>query len=150
VRGGTVVSMGNGIEQEVIHNLFADFQKHRDEWFAPRSDGFYALSTTTHALSSQFVSGSRQRNLAILGAVTALWLLRGLLTVPLDPVFIHFLIHECDLHSIHPAILSEWHPTLKQTISNWIDLGPNGDISPFDQHFTVVHDIHVSLLSIMY
>jgi len=90
--------MGSGIEQEVIHNLFVDFQNHRDKWFSPRSDSFYALSTTTHALSSQFVSESRQHNLAILGTVTALWLLRGL------P---NFLIHDCNLHSIHPAILSE-------------------------------------------
>lgn len=150
VRDGTVVSMGNGIEQEVIHNLFADFQKHGDEWFTPRSDGFYTLSTTTHALSSRFISDSRRRNLAILGAVTALWLLRGLPTLPLDPVFIHFLIHDCNLHSIHPAILGEWHPTLKQTISNWINLGPNGDPSPFGQYFAMVHDIHVSFLSIMY
>jgi hypothetical protein len=141
--------MGGGIEVEVIHNLFANFQNHRDEWFTPRSDGFYTLSTTTLALSPEFVSDSRQRNLAVLGAATALLLIRGLPTVPLDPVFLHFLIHDCDLHSIHPSILGEWHPTLKQTISSWIDLGPNGDLSPFSQHFTIIHDIHVSLLSIM-
>jgi hypothetical protein len=144
----TVISVGSGIEKEVIHALFAQFQKHRDEWFTPRADGFYTLSTTTRSLSSQHVSESRLRNLTILGAATALWLLHRLPTVPLDPVFLHFLIHDCNLDSIHPAILGEWHPSLRQTISNWVDLGPDGDASPFGDHFTFIHDIHVSFYSL--
>ena len=139
----TVRSLGSGIEREVVHNLFVQFLKRRDEWFTPRSDGFYSLSTTTHSLSSQSVSASRLRKLTILGAVTALWLLHGMPTVPLDPVFIHYLIHGCNLHSIHEGILAEWHPNLRQTISDWIDLGPDGDASTFENHFTIIHDIQV-------
>src|ERR1700683_1384474 len=37
----TVRSLGSGIEREVVHNLFVQFLKQRDEWFTPRSDGFY-------------------------------------------------------------------------------------------------------------
>jgi hypothetical protein len=37
-----------------------------------------------------------------------------------DPVFIHFLIHDCNLHSIHCGLLGEWHPTLRQTLSDII------------------------------
>lgn len=147
----TVLSLGSGIEREVLHNIFARFLSRKDAWFAPRSDGFYTLSTTTHNLSGRCISTSRLRSLAILGAITALWLLRGMPTIPFDPVFIHFLIHNCNLQSIHRGILGEWHPTLRQTISNWIDLGPNGDASPFENHFTIIHDIQVSsLLAIPY
>ena len=147
----TVLSLGSGIEREVLHNIFAHFLSRKDAWFTPRSDGFYTLSTTTHTLSGWCVSTSRLRSLAILGATTALWLLRGMPTIPLDPVFIHFLIHDCNLQSIHRGILGEWHPTLRQTISDWIDLGPNGDASPFENHFAIIHDIQVSsLLAIPY
>lgn len=82
--------------------------------------------------------------MAVLGAATALCLINGMSTPPLDPVFLHFLIHNCELDSINPAFLGEWHPDLKRTIQDWISLGPDGDPSPFQMHFATYHDLQVS------
>jgi len=70
-------------------------------------------------------------------------LIRGMSTMPLDPIVIHFFIHDCDIHSIHPAILGEWHPRLRQTISDWLRLGPHGNPAPFQEHFATFHDLQV-------
>ena len=53
---------------------------------------------------------------------------------------LHFAIHKCNLHSIHTGILGEWHPDFKQTLTNWIDMGPAGDLMPFQSHFVTFHD----------
>jgi hypothetical protein len=63
---------------------------------------------------------------------------------PLDPVFLHFLIHNSDFASIHPTILAQWHPELKQTITAWLETGPLGDITQFQGHFSTYHDMQVS------
>lgn len=88
--------------------------------------------------------------MSILGAITALCLIRGMSTFPLDPVLLQFLIHDCDLHSIHPALLGEWHPELKQTISAWIALGPHGDAAPFQGFFATYYDRQASIFTIHY
>lgn len=76
------------------------------------------------------------------GAIIAVCLLCGV-SVPLDPVVLHYFINGCDLHSIHPQILGEWHPTLKKTIMEWLDVGPHGDVGAFQGHFAIFHDMQV-------
>jgi len=89
--------------------------------------------------------------MAILGAAVAMSLVRGVSTIPLDPVLLHFFVHDCDLHSIHPGVLGEWHPNLKQTISDWIALGPDGDadIPTLRNHFITHHDLQVSFVTLL-
>ena len=122
----TIHSLGQGIEREVIHTILEQYRQSSGQWFAPHEDG--------------------HSNMAILGAVVAMSLVRGVSTIPLDPVLLHFFIHDCDLHSIHPGVLGEWHPALKQTISDWIALGPDGDANTptFRNHFITHHDLQVS------
>jgi hypothetical protein len=84
--------------------------------------------------------------MAILGAATALSIINGILIHPIDPVLLHYFVHECDINSIHPALLAEWHPELKKTISDWIALGYNGNPAPFQGHFASYHDLQVRIL----
>ena len=112
-------------------------------WFNICADGCCALSTSYTPSSAWFVSMVRKNNMAILGVAVALCLIRGMSAMPLDPVVIHFFIHDCDIHSIHPAILGEWHPHLKQTISDWLCHGPLGNSAPFQEHFATFHDLQV-------
>ena len=109
-------------------------------------DDGYATLTTTHSMSnSRFIPSSRLRAMGILGAVSALCLIRGMSAFPLDPVFLHYLAHGCNLHSIHPGLLGEWHPALKMIISDWIALGPHGDVASFQACFAQYFDIQASL-----
>ena len=124
--------------------MLETFCRDDAQWFNIRADGHCALSTSHTLSSARFVSTERKKNMAVLGAAIALCLIRGMSTTPLDPVVIHFFIHDCDIHSINPAILGEWHPRLKQTISDWLSLGPRGDPAPFQEHFATFHDLQVS------
>ena len=57
------------------------------------------------------VSRARMQDMAVLGAVISLCLMRGITAAPLDPLFMHFCVHRCgDINAIHPALLEEWHP----------------------------------------
>jgi hypothetical protein len=138
-----VRSLGEGIEREVIHTLFEEFRRAGSQWFTPRADGHCTLATTNTMSTAQYIPQSRLRQLGVLGAVTALSLLHGMATTPWDPVFLHFLIHECDIASIHERMLSEWHPEIRQTISHWIEVGPHADITQFQNHFATYHDLQV-------
>jgi hypothetical protein len=143
-----IQSSGVGIEREVIHAAFNSFQRNSAEmalWFIPHADGHSMLATTHSMSTAAFVPASRKRSLAILRALSALLLLHGLAPTPLDPVLLHFFVHECNLHSIHPQFLSEWHPELCHTIKEWIRIGPSGDVRPFESHFCTYHDSTVSI-----
>lgn len=137
-----VRSSGEGIEREVFQILLAEYQADAARWLTPRADG-QSTVTTTHSISTaRSISASRLRNMETFGAIIAICLLRGL-SVPMDPVVLHYFVHDCDLNSIHPQILGEWHPTLKKTIVEWLDVGPHGDISAFQEHFAIFHDMQV-------
>ena len=142
----TIHSLGQGIECEVIHTILEQYRQSSGQWFAPCEDGHSTLATSYPLAMAQCVSPLHLHNMAILRAVAAMSLVRGVSTIPLDPVLLHFSIHDCDLHSIHPRVLWEWHPTLKQTISDWIALGPDGDANTptFWNHFITHHDLQVS------
>jgi hypothetical protein len=89
------------------------------------------------------VPASRKRNMMILGAITAFSIINGISFHPIDPILLHFFIHDCDINSIRPEFLAEWHPDLKKTITDWIALGPYDNPAPFQAHFAVYHDIQV-------
>lgn len=145
-----VCSVGDGIEREVLHTLLEEFRVTATEWFMPRADGYSTLATTHNISSAQHIPSSRLRNLSILGAVTALCLLHSMSATPWDPVFLQFLVHDCDINSIHRPFLSEWHPALTQTISDWLEAGPQGDVAHFQDHFATYHDLQVSPHSFIY
>jgi hypothetical protein len=146
----TLRSVGEGIEREVFHTLMESYRGESAKWLTPRADGHSTVTTTLTLPASRNIAVSRIQNMTIFGAVIALNLIRGTSAYPLDPVVLHFFIHGCDLHSLHPQIIGEWHPTLKRTIEDWIHIGPHGNIDGFQEHFAVYHDLQVSFTILIY
>ena len=125
--------------------LYNQFKSQESRWFEPNDDGFSLLATSLSLAASQNISRDRMRDMAILGAVASLCLMRGITAAPLDPLFLYFCVHGCnDINAIHPALLAEWHPERKQIISDWIAIGPSGDVTPFQGYFASYHDLQVS------
>lgn len=137
-------SLGDGVGREIYQIIFEGYKRHSSEWFIAHANGHSTLAISHSLNSARFVSHSRKRSMAVLGAITALSLISGMSASPLDPVLLHFLLHNCDLHSIHPGILGEWHPDLKRSITDWINIGPDGDAAPFQAHFATYRDTQVS------
>jgi hypothetical protein len=138
-----VLSFGEGVEREVIHAAFQSYLQDAARWFTARADGHSTLATTYSMSSAQSLSAGRRRDLLVLGALTALSLVHGIAPCPLDPVLLHFIVHKCNLHSILPGFLGEWHPELRRTLLDWIEGGPTGDITAFEAHFITYHDLQV-------
>jgi hypothetical protein len=136
-------SLGDGIEREVITAIFEEYIRGGPQWITLHDDGHGTLTTTLSMNSSRFIPPARLHAMSIFGAITALCLIRGMSAFPIDPVLLHYFVHNCDLHSIHPALLAEWHPTLKQTLLEWITLGPQGDASVFRGTFASYCDLQV-------
>jgi len=129
----------------VINNLFEEYKSTAGEWFAPHADDFCALAIMHSSSIAKHIPESRLQNISILGAVTALRLIHGMATPPWDPVFLNFFVHDCDFSSLHRDIVAEWHPELKQTISDWLDIGPHGNVTQFREYFTSYHDLQVRI-----
>lgn len=139
-----IVSSGEGIEREMIFLVYQRFLANRTQWFHPRADNRSSLRTLHSAQSALAVPQSRIRNLKKLGAICAFMMILGQNPSPLDPAVFQFLIHGCDLHALHPTFIGEWHPDLRKTILDWIDMGSTGDVSRFEHHFSSYHDFEVS------
>ena len=135
-----------GIEQEVFVNLFQQYTDHYAQWLSPSTDGYATLATSLPLAASENVSADRKADMAVLGMIVAMFLIRGISAVPLDPLLLHFFTHNCNLQIIHPTLLAEWHPKRKQIIQCWINLGPNRDPTPFQEYFASYHNIQVSHL----
>lgn len=139
-------SSSERVEREAIKVAFDSYVRDQSQWFLPRLDGHSSIAATASMLSPASVSSTRKRHLSILGALAALLLIHGLPCSPIDPVLLQFFVHWCDLRSIHPMFLGLWHPSLRQLLSDWISVGPAGDIARFQGHFASFHDIQVIMI----
>ncbi|KAJ7212743.1 hypothetical protein B0H12DRAFT_1156313 [Mycena haematopus] len=143
---GTVLSLGVGPEREVLYGVFLRFIDHPEKYFTPREQGRYAISTTISMAHRFLVSPVRIRELKILGAVLSLMLLHGMTPAPISPALFQFVFHGCNLNALTPEFLAEWYPELKLLLTNWVAIGPAGDLAPFQAHFSTYHDLQVSSL----
>lgn len=142
---GQVLSVGEGIERETIYLAFDTYRKQSSKWFIPRSDT-YSTIATSQSLSPHFdISATRLEALSILGALTGLMLVYGVAPTPLSPALIQFFLHGCDLHSLTPAFIQEWFPSLYRTLMDWnaISSSSGDSIEVFDAHFQLFHDFPV-------
>ncbi|KAJ3496500.1 hypothetical protein NLJ89_g10477 [Agrocybe chaxingu] len=138
-------SAGRGVEQETVYLAFNTFRKNESEFFLPRA-GNYSSLAVTHSFSTSFIPRARLQTLSVLGSLAALMLVYGMAPNPLSPVFIHYMIHDCNFDSIHPGLLSEWLPELRRLLREWIDGDCTLDLAPFQEHFSTYHDIQISCL----
>lgn len=141
------ISSGFGVEREVIYLAFRSIIGNPTQWFLPRCDERSTLKTLHSGPTSSWTSSKRIRDAGILGACTALMMIYGFEPSPLDPCLLQFIANGCDLNSLHPAFIREWHAELFVVIKSWIDMGHTGNVTDalFVRHFATFHDIQVSL-----
>ena len=118
------------------------------QWFSSTVDGYATLATSLTLATLWHVPAAWKLDMVVLGVTVALCLIHGISAVLLDPLALHLFTHDCNIHAIHPTLLTDWHLTFKQVISDWINLGPNGDPGPFQSHFASNHDLQVCYYSI--
>ncbi|KAI0354352.1 hypothetical protein OH77DRAFT_1548247 [Trametes cingulata] len=144
---GHTLSVGSGVEREVLHLAFQHYRDAGARWFLPRADGFATISVSQSTTTGRHISPLRLRELRCLGALAALMLANRMAPTPLDPLFLHYLVFNCNLHSLTPALCAEWHPDLRALIQSWLDMGPQGDVTPFQSHFSSYHDRQIACMS---
>lgn len=66
--------------------------------------------------------------IGIAGAMWALVMIRGLAVDPVDIALLQFLFNDCDLNSLHPTFMAQWHPTVKAVCDAWKQAGPAGSV----------------------
>ncbi|KAJ8502586.1 hypothetical protein ONZ45_g11619 [Pleurotus djamor] len=137
---GSTLSMGAGVEREVIYNLFQQFTS--SPALHP-CDGDTFSVWILYGSRAEQVPASRLQSLKRFGAVCALMMITGQTPTPIGAALFQFITHRCDLHSLHPAFIREWLPDLSQTISDWNSLGPTGNVSRFNSHFINWHGLEV-------
>lgn len=145
-RDDTLISSGIGIERETVHAAYGVFLDSSLEWFTSREDGFFTPAAAYSMAVAGDIPTERLMKLTQLGALSALLLIHGIAPGHLDPVFLQYLVYDCNLEAVHPSFLGEWHPGIRQQLMQWIAAGPDGNIDQFQGHFATYHDISVCLL----
>jgi hypothetical protein len=138
-----ILSSGPGIEREVIYAAYRQFEGIPEQWFIPRADNLVTLATSHSMGTARYVSASRLSDFSVLGAIVALLLIHGIAPGKLDPVVLQYFVYGCNIASVHPAFLREWHPDIHDTVTRWIAAGPSGCIDFCRAHFASYHDISV-------
>ncbi|EMD30815.1 hypothetical protein CERSUDRAFT_78597 [Gelatoporia subvermispora B] len=136
-------SFGEGVEREVLFTAFSEYRSS-SLFVAPRLDDTYSILNIP--IASLAMSENRRDSMSMFGALTALVMLEGLAPTPLDPVYIHYLIYDCDFSSITREIVQEWHPSFYFTLCDWLDTGHGGNISRFGAIVAEYTDLDISSL----
>lgn len=137
------MSLGTGVEAEVLFTAFAQLQLNSGQWLLPRVDNTASIALMHTYATSKMMSQARKEGMEVFGALTALLLIQAIPPLPLSPLVLHWIIHGCDVHSLHSNLVTEWHPNLASTIRRWLDMGPTGSVSSFQEHFGTWHDVQV-------
>ena len=140
---GSVRSIGNGIEAEVLCATFSQLQKHPGQWFYPRIGDTASIAVMHTYSSAANVSLSRLEGMKVFGALCALLLIQGMPPLPLSPLVLQWVVNDQNIHSLHSELVSEWHPELSSTIKQWLALDPGDSIAPFQAHFSAWHENQV-------
>jgi hypothetical protein len=94
--------------------------------------------------ASRFIPQQRLLSLTKLGALCALLLIVGQCPSPLDPCILQYAVHGMNIHSLHSAFIGEWHPETRAKVLHWLDIGCDGDITPFQNHLAAYNSLEVS------
>ncbi|KAH9921593.1 uncharacterized protein B0H18DRAFT_956554 [Fomitopsis serialis] len=143
---GRLRQCGQGIEREVLQLLFEKYSGDKPKWFESRADERSSIATSLTMAASRYLPANRTRDLGVLGAVAALMMINGAPPEPLDPVFLHYCLNDCDITKISPELVGEWHPDLKEFLQNWLSLGPTDDIRGFRSFLAQYLSLDVQLL----
>ena len=131
-----------GLEREVIFTAFKAYQG--SSFFLAREDGYSALQVAYPLAAPERVPVSRMQSLEKLGALCALMMLTGQCPSPFDPLLFYYIVHNCQLECLTKPLVGEWHPQLQVLLSQWLEMGPTGDLTPFRAHFANLWDAEVS------
>ncbi|KAJ7079268.1 hypothetical protein B0H15DRAFT_804527 [Mycena belliarum] len=133
---GTALSTGVGLERELLYGIFLRFSQEPEKYFSPREQGRCTISMTISMAHRFLVPAARLRELKLLGAVIMLMLLHGMTPEPLSPALFQYFLHGCNLNALTPEFLSEWYPALRVLLSSWVEMGPTGELGPYQAHFS--------------
>jgi hypothetical protein len=139
-----VLSTGPGIEHEVIFTAFESYQRDHSQWFETREDGMASVKIVYPMSASRSIPQQRLLSLTKLGALCALLLIIGQCPSPLDPCILQYAVHGMNIHSLHPTFVGEWHPETRAKVLRWLDIGSDGDITPFQDHLAAYNALEVS------
>lgn len=141
---GRLISSGEGIETEAVHAAFKQYTDDPTRWFTLCAGDFSTIATTA-ATVAEHVSQDRLNDLGVLGALVALNLIHGYPTLPLNPLLIHYLIHDGDIECLTMEMVSKWFPDLKHLLSCWLGMTHQDplDAEIFTSHFSTYHDLQV-------
>lgn len=144
-RTGEIIASGQGIEAEAMFRAFERFTANRAAYFSDALGTFCTLRAQNPAAAAAAISAQRKADMMALGALVALMITGGWRPGSLEPLFIYFLVYDCNFDCLTPDIVEEWHPDLAHLIRRWIQVGPDGNITPFEGHLISYHEIQVSL-----
>ena len=131
-----------------MHRAFEKLTVNHAAYFSEALGTFCTLRTQNPAAAAAAISAQRKVDMATLGALVALMIIGGWRPGSLEPLFIYFLVYDSNFDCLTPEVVEEWHPELARLIRRWIEVGPDGDITPFESHLVSYHEIQVCLTRI--
>lgn len=139
------VSLGSGVETEVLHLLWQDVLSKSGQLLLERADDRATVATScTMVTSRHAVSEVRLKELTYMGALIALLLIHSIPPEPFNPVVLQYFIYNCDFRSLTRELVAEWHPELRRLLEEWLHVGSQGDLRPFASHIVTYLDRQVS------
>ncbi|ESK87386.1 hypothetical protein Moror_11683 [Moniliophthora roreri MCA 2997] len=102
------ITLGGGIEREVIFILNQLYLKERAAEFLTKGLDDYATLATVPQYTARFMSEDKRIALSVLGAVVSLSLIYGMGVEPLNPILLMYCYNDCDMRSVLDELVREW------------------------------------------
>ncbi|KAJ3899977.1 hypothetical protein F5879DRAFT_809975, partial [Lentinula edodes] len=106
------VSSGPGLEQSTVTKVFRQFfEEHEGEFCTSLYDDYTTLQSANLQISSD-----KHDELVLFGAATALALIYGHYPGRLNPLFLIYLLNDCNLSCLHRDLVSSYLPSICETL----------------------------------
>jgi len=130
----------------VLNTLFKSYlEDQEDEFCVPGIDSYTTLSTVPQP-AALHISPEKKVELSMFGSIVALALIYGQYPGHLNPLFLIYLLNNCNLSCLHRELVYDFFPDLGRDLDDWISIGPNDNIQRFSYHFASYHGIQVCFI----
>ena len=130
----------------MLNALFKLYLEDRENEFCVQSiDDHMTLSTVPQPAASH-ISPEKKVELSMFGTVVALSLIYGQYPGRLNPLFLIYLLNNCNLSCLHRELVYDFFPDLGCDLDEWISIGPNDSIEHFSYHVASYYGIQVHFI----
>ncbi|KIK60705.1 hypothetical protein GYMLUDRAFT_59417 [Collybiopsis luxurians FD-317 M1] len=141
-----LVSSGPGCKIEIMNAVFKHFFEDWEYKFCRQLIDDYTTLSIVEDNSAMFITLEKCQALQVFGAITGLALVYGHYPGKLCPLFLIYLLNNCNFKCLEQDLVFAYFPDLADALDHWLSTGPMDSVASFAMELGLYLNLPVSIL----